>query len=317
MPSPSPVVTAPRLRPFLKWAGGKRQLLAELRRFIPGQFSAYHEPFLGSGALFFDLCRHGRLEAQPCRLTDLNADLIGCYQAIATDVGAVTRELRQLAAAHAAEGAAAYYRVRDTRFNPDRRERSEAAGTGSYPADLAAMFIYLNRTGYNGLFRLNARGDFNVPAGRYSNPRICDDETLRSAASVLRQGLVDLRVASFHSLADAARPGDLVYLDPPYAPLTRTARFTAYMPGNFSDDDQHALRDLVVDLARKGCAVVLSNSTAPIITTLYDSSRARRAGLRAHRVPARRAINSNSAKRGIVEEYIVSNVDPTPRGANS
>jgi DNA adenine methylase len=299
-----------RIRPFLKWAGGKRQLLDALRRFIPAKFEAYHEPFLGSGALFFDLCRRNRLDGHACRLTDLNADLIGCYEAIARDVDAVKRELRRLAAAHAADGATAYYRVRDTRFNPRRRDRMTKAARDPYPTDLAAMFIYLNRTGYNGLFRLNARGDFNVPAGRYASPRICDEETLRSAADVLSRPLVDLRIASFQALTDAARSGDLIYLDPPYAPLTATSRFTSYTPGAFSDDDQRALRDVVVELAQRDCSVVLSNSTAPLVADLYETSHVRRAGLRAHRVPARRAINSNGARRGVVEEYIVSNVDP-------
>jgi DNA adenine methylase len=310
MTSPSVAETA-RVRPFLKWAGGKRQLLEELRRFVPPEFRAYHEPFLGSAALFFDLCRRGRLVAEVCRLTDLNADLIGCYDAVGRDVERVTRELRRLAAAHELEGSTAYYRVRDELFNPRRRARIEVSDRSAYPADLAAMFIYLNRTGYNGLYRLNARGDFNVPAGRYAKPRICDEDTLRSAADILKRSRVDLRVASFHSVADAAQPRDLVYLDPPYAPLTSTARFTSYTPASFSDHDQKALRDIVMDLARRGCFVVLSNSTAPLVTDLYDTKPARRIGLRLHRVPARRAINSKGAKRGVVEEYIVSNVAPS------
>lgn len=306
----SPADITFRVRPFLKWAGGKRQLLETLGRFIPAKFVTYHEPFLGSGALFFDLCRRQCLDGHACRLTDLNADLIGCYCAIVRNVHGVVRQLRRLAAAHAVDGAATYYRVRDELFNPRRRQRIETDDPRSYPADLAAMFIYLNRTGYNGLYRLNARGDFNVPAGRYSRPRVCDEDTLQSVAGVLRCPLVDLRIASFHALADAVQPGDLVYLDPPYAPMTRTARFTSYTPGAFSDDDQHALRDVVLHLARRGCHVVLSNSTAPLVTELYDSKEVRRAGLRAHRVPARRAINSKGANRGVVEEYIVSNVDP-------
>lgn len=303
--------TPPRspLRPFLKWAGGKRQLLGELRRFFPSEFGAYYEPFLGSGAVFFEMCRSGTLRSGPCRLTDINRDLVGCYRAVARDVESVIGELRRLAAAHARGGTAEYYRLRNDVFNPRRRQL--AMGT-CYPAELAALFIYLNRTGYNGLFRLNARGDFNVPAGRYANPRICDEATLRAASDVLRRRDVDVSEASFTWVTEVAREGDFIYFDPPYVPLTTTARFTSYTSASFSDEDHRALQRTVLALARKGCAVVVSNSTAPLVTELYGGEAARKAGLRACRVPARRAINSAAGARGPIEEYIISNV---PRSA--
>jgi DNA adenine methylase len=300
-----------RVRPFLKWAGGKRQLLHELRRFIPSTFTAYHEPFLGSGAVFFDLWRRGLLLNKVCRLTDINPDLVGCYRALARDVDSVLRELKRLEASHARDGSSEYYRVRDV-FNPRRRALLASAKGVGYPADLAAIFIYLNRTGYNGLFRLNARGDFNVPAGRYTNPRICDEETLRSVAWVLGHSSVALDAASFAALDRAAAAGDLVYLDPPYAPLSATARFTSYTTASFSDEDQRQLQQVVLGLARRGCFVVLSNSTAPIVTDLYSGRDARRAGLQIHRVVARRAINSHAGRRGEVGEYVISNVEPRP-----
>ena len=297
------------VRPFLKWAGGKRQLLRELRRFVPESFQAYHEPFLGSGALFFDLWRNGRLKGSQCHLGDANADLVGVYRALAEDVEGVIRELRELASAHEGIGAAAYYRVRDDCFNPERRLRM-ASVSRSYPASLAAMFIYLNRTGYNGLFRLNARGDFNVPVGRYAAPRICDEQTLRAAAAVLRSSAVTLHHRSFTEVAEAAGPGDLIYFDPPYAPLTATSRFTAYTPDSFSAEDQQTLQQLAVTLAERGCVVIVSNSTARVVTDLYQAPEARRAGLRTYRIPARRAINSNASRRGSIEEYIIANVKP-------
>jgi DNA adenine methylase len=305
------VATEPAtVRPFLKWAGGKRQLLRELRRFVPAAFGAYHEPFLGSGAMFFDLWRQDRLRRVPCRLGDANPDLIGVYQTLARDVDGVIRELRGLALAHEEQGASAYYRVRDELFNPQRRRRpSSAAG---YPASLAAMFIYLNRTGYNGLFRLNSRGDFNVPVGRYSAPRICDEATLRAAAAVLAAPSVRLVVESYTRIAETARPGDLVYFDPPYSPLSSTARFTAYTPASFSDDDQRVLQQLVLGLAASGCGVIVSNSTASLVTALYDTAEARAAGLRSYRIPARRAINSKATRRGAISEYIISNVPRAP-----
>jgi DNA adenine methylase len=309
MPVSPPTALPVRIRPFLKWAGGKRQLLGELRRFIPADFGAYHEPFLGSGAVFFDLWRSGVLAGRPCRLTDINVDLVGCYRALAHDVDLIITELRRLADAHDRSGSSAYYRVRDDLFNPRRRSLSR---TGTYPPELAAMLIYLNRTGYNGLFRLNGRGDFNVPAGRYKNPRICDEQTLRAVAAVLRHPSIQIHQDSFASLESAAAPGDLVYLDPPYAPVSATARFTSYTTASFSDEDQRQLQELVVRLAERGCSVVLSNSTAPLVSQLYRAPEASRAGLRVHRVTARRAINSKAAGRGDVEEYVISNVAPVP-----
>jgi DNA adenine methylase len=156
----------PIVRPFLKWAGGKRQLLPQLRRFVPADFRAYHEPFVGSGAMFFDLYGAGRLAGKGTRLVDTNADLIGCYRALVQNVEGVIRNLKRLTTAHTAAPAEHYYRVRDELFNPVRRERNAAVRPGDYPAKLAAMFIYLNRTGFNGLYRLNSQGTFNVPAGR-------------------------------------------------------------------------------------------------------------------------------------------------------
>jgi DNA adenine methylase len=303
-----------QLRPFLKWAGGKRQLLSHLRRFVPPTFSRYFEPFLGSGALFLDLYARGTLSTRPAVLSDNNADLIGCYDTISRDVEEVIRELRRLAVGHERHGDRHYYEVRDRRFNPLRRQLNgnRGDGYGEYPAALAAMFIYLNRTGFNGLYRLNAAGDFNVPAGRYTNPQICDATNLRAVAAALRLSTVDVRHGGFDALVSRCRPHDFVYFDPPYAPLSSTSRFTSYTAHGFTDDDQRRLQEVVIDLARRGCFVVVSNSTAKSITQLYEHDpSARRAGLRGHRVPARRAINSNAARRGQIDEYVITNVTET------
>ena len=299
-------------RPFLKWAGGKRQLLPQLRRFIPRDFRAYCEPFVGSGALFFDLWGAGRLDGKGAQLIDTNADLIGSYRALVHDVEGVIRNLKRLTTAHAAAPAEHYYRVRDELFNPARRERGADGRPGDYPAKLAAMFIYLNRTGFNGLYRLNSQGAFNVPAGRYTNPRICDAPNLRAVARALAAPGVELRHDSYESVLQVAHANDLIYFDPPYAPLSTTARFTSYTANGFSDNDQRRLQEVVLELVGRGCSVVLSNSTAPIIADLYETNpEARRAGLRAHRVPAKRAINSDPTARGDVLEFIITNVQPT------
>ena len=174
------------------------------------------------------------------------------------------------------------------------------------------MFIYLNRTGFNGLYRLNSQGLFNVPAGRYSNPQICDGANLKAAARALGSPAVELVHGVYESVLGAARKGDLVYLDPPYAPLSTTSQFTSYTAGGFSDDDQRLLQQVVIELAERGCYVVLSNSTAAIIANLYETNRsAKQVGLRTYRVPAKRAINSNPTKRGDVMEFIITNVPPT------
>ncbi|MDP9226672.1 MAG: DNA adenine methylase [Actinomycetota bacterium] len=297
------------VRPFLKWAGGKRQLLPQLRRFIPEKFGTYHEPFVGSGALFFDMWGRSLLSERAVRLVDTNADLIGCYRALVRDVDGVVRHLTLLARRHAKHPAEHYYRVRDELFNPKRLARIDV--DGDYPTELAAMFIYLNRTGFNGLYRLNSRGSFNVPAGRYTNPQICDASNLKAAAHALGSRGVELVHGTYLSVLDVARGGDFVYLDPPYAPLSTTSHFTAYTAGGFSDDDQRRLQQVILELADRGCHVVLSNSTAPIISELYETNRTpKRAGLRAYKVPAKRAINSDPTRRGDVMEFIITNVSP-------
>jgi DNA adenine methylase len=297
------------IRPLLKWAGGKRQLLPQLRRFYPRHFETYIEPFLGSGAVFFDLHAAGRLRGRAAILIDANADLIGCYEAVRDKPEEVARGLQDLADAHGIGGAAHYYEVRDRAFNPLRESLREPNGRISYTPDLAAMFIYLNRTGFNGLFRLNARGAFNVPIGRYDRPRICHRDRLLSAADALSAPGVRLCYGAFDSMRDLAGPGDFLYIDPPYAPVSPTANFTSYTSERFDAADQERLQALVVSLARRGCQVLLSNSVAGHITTLYAGDLdASRAGLRALRVSARRSINRRAGGRGPVEEYLITNI---------
>jgi DNA adenine methylase len=296
---------------LLKWAGGKRQLLPHLRRFYPPAFNRYIEPFFGSGAVFFDLHAAGRLREHEVVLIDSNADLIGCYETVRAQPEEVARQLERLAAAHARGGRAQYYAVRDGQFNPARDRLRDGDGRIAYTPQLAAMLIYLNRTGFNGLFRLNARGAFNVPAGRYDRPRIADGEKLARVSEALSAARLRLLWGSFESVLEIASPGDFVYFDPPYAPLSRTASFTSYTSLRFDADDQRRLQQIAIALAARGCSVLLSNSTADQITALYDrNDEARAAGLRAVRVPARRAINSNAAQRGAVDEYLISNVGP-------
>ena len=296
-------------RPFLKWAGGKRQLLSELRRFYPPAIRRYFEPFVGSGAVFFDLIAGGRLRRATVTLSDQNVDLIGTYLRLRHDTEGMIKALHRLAAGHRRGGRTFYYQVRDQRFNPGRDEWCRAgARPADYPIELAAMLIYLNRTGYNGLFRLNRSGHFNVPAGHYVNPPIVNEDRLRSAAGVLRSARVRIRRAPFERVISRATAGDLVYLDPPYAPISPTSSFQSYTADGFTNQDQCRLRDGIVEAARRGAAVILSNSTAPSVIALYEHRDVRRAGLKCWRVPARRAINSKADRRGEVDELVVTNV---------
>jgi DNA adenine methylase len=207
----SPAVT---VRPLLKWAGGKRQLLNTLGAYYPPAFSRYIEPFFGSGAVFFDLVARGVLHGHQVRLADVNPDLVGCYVALRDRTDEVIAALGRLEREHRVGGNACYYEVRDRRFNPvrsplalwDPREWQGSVDEVSrvYTPDLAAMLIFLNRTGFNGLFRLNRHGEFNVPAGRYTDPRICDPDHLRAVASAMGGRGVTITWAPFDTtLADA------------------------------------------------------------------------------------------------------------------
>jgi DNA adenine methylase len=303
VPSPPRI---PPVRPLLKWAGGKRQLLPALCRYYPVEFSRYIEPFVGSGAVFFDLYAAGRLRGRRARLADVNPDLIGCYRTVRDEPEPVIAALSALDAEHRATGGACYYHVRDRRFNPARAALGGEAVAAYTPA-LAAMFIYLNRTGYNGLFRLNRQGAFNVPVGRYIKPRICDPDHIRAVARALASDAVALEWIPFEQALADARTGDFVYCDPPYAPLSRTSSFAHYTAGGFRLPDHVRLRKAVVDAARRGAVVLMSNSSAPEIVAAYAARAARVAGLTIQRVPARRAINSRAARRGPVDELIITN----------
>jgi DNA adenine methylase len=306
--------TAP-VRPLLKWAGGKRQLLPVLSEHYPAAFTRYVEPFLGSGAVFFDLLNAGRLAHCSIELADVNPDLIGCYSTLRDRTEEVISELASLEREHRADGAACYYKVRDERFNPQRAtlmaEVGPALASLPYTLELAAMLIFLNRTGFNGLFRVNRRGAFNVPAGRYTDPRICDASHLRAVAAALGRTGVSLVLRGFEATLADTRAGDFVYCDPPYAPLSRTSSFAQYTAGGFTTVDQERLRKAVLAACVRGARVVVSNSSAPEILDAYEATDARRAGLVVRRVPGRRAINSRASARGPVDELIISNVART------
>jgi DNA adenine methylase len=266
-------------RPFLKWVGGKRQLLPELLRRVPQSFGTYYEPFLGGGALYFAL--------NPSRavLSDLNQELITAYQVVADDV----ERLIQSLAGHLHDKDY-YYALRGADRRPEFKRWGAIRRT--------SRMLYLNRTCYNGLYRVNSKGLFNVPFGRYSNPRIVDPENLRACAQAL--GSAQIRCEPFLAVEQQAKKGDFIYFDPPYVPLSGTSNFTSYAKEGFALDDQEALRDLCVRLNKRGVRWMVSNSAAPVVLDLYRQ-------FTIDLVPAVRNINANGSLRGAVDEVIVRN----------
>jgi DNA adenine methylase len=276
MPRVREAVRAPAA-PIVKWAGGKSKLVPALVERMPARWRRYFEPFAGGAALFF------RLAPPRAVIGDINRDLLATYQALAADPDEVIAHLRNHAANH---GERHYYDV-----------RARWADRATWPrAQIAAAFIYLNKTCFNGLWRVNRAGHFNVPMGRYVKPTICEPTALHAAHRVL-QG-ADLRAGDFRAtLADAGR-GDVCYLDPPYMPVSATANFTTYATAGFTFEHQQALAATARDLVSRGCHVILSNSDVPAIRALYR-------GFRIDEVRAARSINSNAAKRGDVSELII------------
>ncbi len=267
--------TAQYPRPFLKWVGGKRQLLPDLRRRFPAFEGRYHEPFLGGGAVFFDL-GPGR-----ATLSDCNEELIDCFCAIRDHADEVILQLRK----HIYEREH-YYETRAV--DPE----------GLTKIQRAARMIYLNKAGFNGLYRVNSRGEFNVPFGRHKNPNICDEGNILACAQVLRGATIICR--PFERVKRTARPGDFVYFDPPYIPLSATSSFTSYHRSGFGMYDQELLARVFESLDKKGVHVMLSNSDVPWIHERFK-------GFKISRIKARRNVNSVSARRGFVGEVVVTN----------
>ena len=298
---PSPAAPRAGARPFLKWAGGKQQLLPSLLAGAPETFGRYFEPFVGGGALFFALADRGRLDAtHGAVLGDANADLVATYRAVRDDFRGLVRRLRALESRYlgrdAEERAVLFYRLRDS-------APRDARGA-------AARFIFLNKTCFNGLYRVNRAGHFNVPHGRYAEPRILDVPVLTAASEAL--ALVELRHTDFEAACADAAAGDFVYFDPPFHPLSATSSFTQYTSADFGWADQERLRVCIDGLTARGVHVLLSNSPHPLVTYLYES-----AGYELRRVPARRAINSKGDGRGPIDELLVTNAALLARAAST
>jgi DNA adenine methylase len=266
-------------KPFVKWAGGKRQLIEQLIQYAPSHFNGYFEPFLGGGAFFFKLSSLGRINK--AYLNDSNEELINAYNVIKENPLHLISELES----------GSYKNNKETFINIRKTHPTNTIKA-------AARFIYLNKTAFNGLYRVNSNGQFNAPFGRYNNPLICDEDNILAVSRALQKD--ELTCMDFEDAVNDAEEGDLVYFDPPYAPLNATSNFTGYTKDSFSEKDQEKLAKTFSKLDRRGCFVMLSNSYTPLVLDLYDE-------FKVNTVMASRVINCKAERRGKIKEVIVTN----------
>jgi DNA adenine methylase len=268
-----------QVRPVLKWAGGKSRSVPHISGVLPQSIETYYEPFVGGAAVFFALASQGRFKKAV--LSDKNKALIDVYRAVknARVVGDLIRILQGYR-----YDRDEYYRVRA--IDPQTLELAERA----------ARVIFLNKTGYNGLYRVNSRGQFNVPFGRHRSPTICDADNLRAAHAVLKK--VSLEVSDFEEVTASARPGDAVYFDPPYDPVSKTSNFTSYYKEEFGPDEHERLAKTFAQLVQNGVHAVLSNSSTALTNGLFSS-------WKPTRIPVSRPINSKADARGAIDELLV------------
>jgi DNA adenine methylase len=278
-------------RPFLKWAGGKGQLLDDIDKSMPVKFNRYFEPFLGGGALFFHLFRRGMVK--DAFLSDLNQELVLAYKTVRDSVDELINELQNGMYNWDKD---TYYRIRAWDRAPEWKTIDDLRRT--------ARMIYLNRTCFNGLYRVNQAGFFNVPFGRYKNPTICDEENLRAVSRALHN--TNIQCIDFEQAVKTAQKGDFVYFDPPYQPLSATSNFTDYTAEGFGAEEQKKLAQVFQDLHKRDCLVLESNSSSQFIIGLYSSD-----NFYIEYVKAKRAISCDPNGRGEVNELLIRNYKDT------
>ncbi|KAG2473069.1 MAG: Modification methylase LlaDCHIA [Nitrosopumilales archaeon] len=273
-------------RPFVKWAGGKRQLIPILNQHIPETFDSFFEPFLGGGAMLFNILTKN--PNQKCQISDLNSDLILTYVTIQDKVEELISFLKNHSKNYFKNSKSYYYKIRDA------EPKSQI--------EKASRLIFLNRTCFNGLYRVNSKGKFNVPLGRYTNPNIVNEENLRSVSHFLKSKKIVISCRDFSSILKDARKGDFVYFDPPYQPVSSTANFTSYTHRNFTFDDLERLAGLCQKLDYKGCKFMLSNSNSEEVLEIFSKS-----NWKIFEIEANRTINSDSRKRTGHSELLIKN----------
>ena len=273
------------LQPFTKWTGGKRQLLPVIRELMPKKYNRYFEPFVGGGALFFDLAPKNAV------INDFNTELINCYQQIKDN----PQELIEILKVHQEYNSKEYYL--DLR-SADRDERIDMMSE----VQRAARILYMLRVDFNGLYRVNSNNQFNVPYGRYKNPKIVDENLVSAISTYLNNNQIEIKKGDFEKAVLDVQPGDFVYFDPPYIPLSETSAFTSYTHEGFSYDDQVRLRDTFKKLSDTGAYVMLSNSSSFLVEELYRD-------FNIHYVEATRTNGAKSSSRGKISEIIVTNYE--------
>ena len=270
--------------PVLKWVGGKRQLMGEIEKVLPKTYTTYYEPFIGGGAVLFEL------QPKKAVINDVNSELINLYNVIKDDVELLIEDLRK----H--ENTSEYfYRIRE--MDRDRELYEKLSNI-----EKASRIVYLNKTCFNGLFRVNKSGEFNSPFGKYKNPNIVDEVTLRAVSKYFNKADIKILNSDFEKSLKGIRKGSFVYLDPPYDPVSSSANFTGYDKGGFNRDEQIRLKKLCDKLDKKGVKFLLSNSATDFIKDLYKDYNIKV-------VKAKRAINSNGNARGEVDEVLVRNYE--------
>ena len=273
-------------KPFVKWVGGKRQLMQVLEDNFPKQFGTYHEPFLGGGAVMFNLLsKEAKLS---CNVSDFNSDLILAYVTIRDKLGKLIESLENHSKNYHKDSVEYYYEVR----KQEPKQQIEKV----------SRLIFLNRTCFNGLYRVNKKGQFNVPLGRYTNPNIVNKENLTSVSKILQSEKIKISCRGFEAVFDDAKKGDLIYFDPPYQPISSTANFTSYTHRDFTEDDLERLATLANQLNSKGCHVLLSNSNSKVVKDIFSEKHWKISSINANR-----AINSNAQKRTGHKEIIIKN----------
>ncbi len=272
-------------KPIVKWAGGKGNALPQLFRLFPKEFKSYHEPMIGGGAAFFSL------KPDKASINDINDALINLYSWVRDDVEKVIKGLHRVEAEYIAlddAGQQEYFYKKRSKYNEIKRDTLKSAVT----------FMFLNRTCFNGLYRENRKGEFNVPRGRYKNPRICDEENLREVSNYLQNTTISH--GSYKYVLKSAKKGDFVYFDPPYVPLTVTSSFTSYSASDFDTEDQVELAHVFAKLDGLGCYVALSNSNTPLVRELYKK-------YKKHTIQASRNINAKGDGRSKIKELLITN----------
>jgi len=304
-------------RPFLKWAGGKRQLLPALLDRLPekikrtGVIDLYVEPFVGSGALFFHL--KSSFIVRESYIMDFNKELIVAYRAVRQEPDSLLKRLQRIQRVYLAkseEKRRAHYYAMRKRYNRQMKE-FDYEHFGESWVERASLLIFLNKTCYNGLFRLNRRGEFNVPFGQYKSPAIYDPERIHQASAALKD--TEILQGDFEASESIIKRGALVYLDPPYRPISKTSGFTDYSQAGFTDDDQRRLSEYYRRMDKKGAYLILSNSDPKNENPKDDFFEDLYRGYRIERVDASRSINSVGARRGLIKELIITNYDVPSR----